>query len=287
MNYTHVDVFGTAPYQGNSLSVVHHASSLTSMQQLAITRELKHFETIFLESLEKPSQFRAHIFDHFEELDFAGHPLLGAAAALHHQHPERHEAQWNFVLNRKNIQVVTRKQRTGYEATMLQGTPEFGGVVPSQFVAPLCAALNLRSDNLHEKLPLEVVSLGLPYVIIPLRSGLETARLRHEDFGAFLRRFGAQFAYLFDVEKNDGRTWNNDGVLEDVATGSAAGAVGAYLTKHAQLQPNEAYRLRQGRFLGRPSELNVIAFGTPHDITDVSVSGQAFVIGHGVLEVLP
>ncbi|MGZ3585472.1 MAG: PhzF family phenazine biosynthesis protein, partial [Ktedonobacterales bacterium] len=84
LEYLHVDVFSHAPYSGNSLAVFPNASGLSRDQMLRITQELRHFESIFLEPADDSNTVRARIFDLFEELPFAGHPTIGAAAVLHH-----------------------------------------------------------------------------------------------------------------------------------------------------------------------------------------------------------
>jgi predicted PhzF superfamily epimerase YddE/YHI9 len=75
--------------------------------------------------------------------------------------------------------------------------------------------------------------------------GLEQARIVTADFDALLRTVNAQFAYVLDVRELEGRHWNNDGVMEDVATGSAAGTVGAYLTRHERIPAGDEFILRQ------------------------------------------
>src|SRR5688500_18564708 len=84
LEYTHVDVFSQHPYCGNSLPVFPDARGLTAEQMLRITQELRHFEAIFLEPSTLANTVRARVFDLFEELSFAGHPVIGAAATLHH-----------------------------------------------------------------------------------------------------------------------------------------------------------------------------------------------------------
>ena len=107
------------------------------------------------------------------------------------------------------------------------------------------------------------------------------------DFEALLGTVNAQFAYLLDVRELEGRHWNNDGVMEDVATGSGAGTVGAYLTKHGRITAGDEFILRQGRFLGRPSEIRVRSEGTPGEITGMQVGGDVALVGRGVLDVVP
>ncbi|MEU6895355.1 PhzF family phenazine biosynthesis protein [Streptomyces sp. NPDC046557] len=83
MRYTHVDVFTARPHNGNSLAVFPEAEGLTAAQMLAITRELRYFESVFLTpDPSRPRTHRARVFDLAGELDFAGHPLIGAASVL-------------------------------------------------------------------------------------------------------------------------------------------------------------------------------------------------------------
>lgn len=282
------DVFGARPFSGNSLAVFPDATGLDADQRQAITQEMRHFESVFLSGTDTSTRYRAHIHTMQEELDFAGHPLIGAAAALHSKKAALDErATWTFELNRKSITVSTELRDAGWWADMAQGRPEFLGHVTPSAANELLAALNSESDDLHEGLPVEVVSVGLPYVIVPLRSGLDRARIVHRDFSTLLKTMGAQFAYVFDVDASEGRTWDNDGIVEDVATGSAAGPVGAYLAKHGRLRSNETLALNQGRFAGRPSALFVRTSGSGSRIDNVTVSGNVFIIGTGSLHVLP
>jgi hypothetical protein len=89
LEYIHMDVFSRTAYSGNSVPVFLNASGLTSSQMLTLTQELRHFEAIFLEPTMASNTVRTRVFDLFEELPFAGHPIIGAAAALHHTSGER------------------------------------------------------------------------------------------------------------------------------------------------------------------------------------------------------
>lgn len=83
MDFRHVDVFADSPFTGNSLTVFLADGPVTAAQMLAVTREFRHFESIFLQPTATPARWRARVFDLAEELAFAGHPVLGAAAVLH------------------------------------------------------------------------------------------------------------------------------------------------------------------------------------------------------------
>jgi PhzF family phenazine biosynthesis protein len=287
VKYHHVDVFAPRPFSGNSLTVFLDAGSLHRSQMFTITQEMRHFESIFLSPAGAPNTFDAHVFDLIEELDFAGHPLLGAAGVLHSCLNTGDQAVWTFQLRAKTVKVKTERAGKGFRALLDQGRPEFLGEVPSTRREEFAAALHLEVGQLSRDLPLEVVSTGLRYLIVPLEKGLEQARIVRADFEGLLRTVNAQFAYVLDVQELEGRHWNNDGVMEDIATGSGAGTVGAYLTKHGRIRVGDEFILRQGRFLGRPSEIRVRSEGAPGEITRVQVGGDVALVGRGALDTVP
>lgn len=92
---------------------------------------------------------------------------------------------------------------------------------------------------------------------------------------------------LLDESALEIRHWNNDGVIEDVATGSAAGTVGAYRLRHGLARGGEFFILNQGRFAGRPSTLNVRAEGTRERVELVKVGGDVALVGRGTLQACP
>jgi predicted PhzF superfamily epimerase YddE/YHI9 len=120
------------------------------------------------------------------------------------------------------------------------------------------------------------VSTGLPYLLVPLASGLERAHVASADLESYLSRFGAKFAYLFDTSTLECRTWDNSGRVEDVATGSAAGPLCAWLVKMGLRKSDETITLSQGRFTGRPSTITgrVCASG-------IYVSGDVAIFAEG------
>lgn len=287
VTYQHVDVFTSRPYSGNSLSVFPDAATLSSDQMLAITQEMRHFESVFLEPLAVPGHFRARVFDLISELDFAGHPIIGAACALHSLSGDGDAAVWSFQLNNKTAAVTTGRTATGFTASLDQGAPTFLGELPRSRWAEFAAALDLDTTRLSERFAPEVVSTGLRYLVVPLDSGLDRARIVHREFEKLLASVDAQFVYVVDLHTLEGRHWNNDGLLEDVATGSGAGTVAAYMARHGRTEPNQEWILKQGRFVGRPSEIRVQANGTRADIRSVVVGGDVALVGQGILHSLP
>jgi trans-2,3-dihydro-3-hydroxyanthranilate isomerase len=285
LQFVHVDVFSQKPYGGNSLPVFPDAHGLVTAQMLQITQEFRHFEAIFLEPTDLSSVVRARVFDLFGELAFAGHPIIGAAAVLHHSSRHEESCSWRFELPRKAVTITTERTPAGYFGMLDQGEPEFlGAVAGADRISRLFA---LESGDLHPELPLEVVSTGLRYLIVPVRPGvLNRARILQDISGA-LSSVGAQFAVLFDESTLEVRHWNNDGVMEDIATGSAAGCVGAYRLRHGLARGGETFVLHQGRFVGRPSTLRVQPEGTSTQVHSVKVGGDVALVGHGVLQARP
>lgn len=285
--YLHVDVFSPRPFSGNSLSVFPEAAGLSAAQMLAITQEMRHFESIFLEATNSARRFRARVFDLISELNFAGHPIIGAASALHSTLEKDETAEWVFDLNEKSVTVTTRRTPTGFTALLDQGMPQFFGTLAHDRREEFAAALNLDTHDLSERFVPEVVSTGLRYLVVPIESGLDRARIVSRDFERLLASVNAEFVYVVDVHQLEGRHWNNDGLLEDVATGSGAGTVAAYMARHGRTEPNREWVLRQGRFMGRPSEIRVQANGSRAELRNVLVGGDVALVGRGTLYKLP
>tara|TARA_R100000306_G_scaffold62558_1_gene73295 strand:+ start:1638 stop:2420 length:783 start_codon:yes stop_codon:yes gene_type:complete len=259
---------------------------------LQISQELRHFETIFVWSDQAANAFRARIFDLSEELPFAGHPILGAACAMHARSENSAGTQtWNVELPGSRT-VTVDVRRTGipgvnrYEGSLDQGRPEFLTELSTEQIAWFANAFSLNLADIAPYRP-QVISTGLRYLIIPVASNLKDARICVPNLEDRLEQIGADYAYLFDPQTFEGRHWNNDGVLEDLATGSAAGPVGCFAVKHGLALTSGPIKLRQGHFINRPSELEVTVTGTRDDITGVHVAGSVSIMGQGTLFKLP
>jgi PhzF family phenazine biosynthesis protein len=175
-----------------------------------------------------------------------------------------------------------------FSAVLDQGGAEFLDPQADLARAELAAWFSLTERDLDPELPPEIVSTGLRYLIVPVRSGaLSLARIAPPDPETRLSGLGAQFAYLLDTVGLEGRHWNNDGLVEDVATGSAAGCVAAYLRRHDRLGDGQAATLRQGQFTGRPSQITIRAHGAGTRIGSVEVGGDVVLVGTGCLDRLP
>lgn len=285
MKQFHVDVFSQTPFGGNGLTVVFPDRNLSQKEMQQIALEFKQFETIFLTpvSVKEKAVFQARIFTVEEELDFAGHPILGAVAVIHaHFFAEEAEKEITLQLNAKTVLVQSKKENEKekgvYSVIMNQGVAVWGREVSAKWREKYCEILHLKQEELCDQYPMEIVSTGLPYLLVPIQRGLEHVQIQGTDLEALLAENGAKFAYVFDVNKLEGRTWDNLGAVEDVATGSAAGPVGAYLYKHDVFLKNQEILLHQGSFVNRPS---VIRISCKEDTEEILVAGAVVLVASG------
>ena len=257
MQYWPLDVFAERPLAGNGLAVFDDARGLSASAMQGLTQELRQFESIFLLPGATADTFSARIFTLEEELPFAGHPIIGAAALLHHLHSPAEHADWQLQLTAKTVQIHTQRLTQGFYAEMDQGVAEFGAQLSAAQATEFASAFGLDHGEQDRRYPATVVSTGLPYVLLPVTgAGLAKAKQRRA-LDLELLACGAAFVFLLDIDAREGRTWDPAGVIEDIATGSAAGPVAAYLVAHGQAPRDTPLQLNQGRFLQRPSRLQV------------------------------
>jgi trans-2,3-dihydro-3-hydroxyanthranilate isomerase len=281
VEYRHVDVFTDVPFAGNGLIVLFgDASAVRAETMISLTVELRQFELIAVDVEPHPGRVSARIFTAQEELPFAGHPVIGAAAAVHERHAgDEPSRSWVFVIAGREIAVRSRRTGRYYEAEMNQGPAILGSPVIGLDADRFASALDLGDGDLHS-LPMRVVSTGLPYLIVPVVRGLERARIVVDDLEERLAGIGAKFVYVFDPDQREGRTWDNAGAVEDIATGSAAGPAAAYLAAHGLAAADESIVISQGRFVGRPSRIAV----APDGRRELWVGGPVAPVARGVVD---
>ncbi|HEX5818417.1 MAG TPA: PhzF family phenazine biosynthesis protein [Gemmatimonadales bacterium] len=280
--YVHVDVFASGPMSGNGLAVFLHTEGWPTSVLQRLTQEMRQIESIFLSHVGEGGA-SARIFTEDEELPFAGHPVLGAAAVLHREVAgEAMERTWRLSLAERAVTVTTSLADGGITAEMNQGPATFDAALSAADAAPILQRLRLGAGDLVEGLPVQVVSTGLPYLIVPVGAeALGRAGVTGRDLEVLLAHVGARFAYLVDPVGREGRSWDNVGRVEDIATGSAAGPVGAYLWAHGQADDTTAFELLQGRYLGRPSRLGVRRDGHGN----IFVGGEVWPFARGELDI--
>ena len=141
--FFHVDVFATQPLSGNGLAVFLDTDDWSASAMQRVTREMKQFESIFLSQI-SPSGAAARVFTVEEELPFAGHPVLGAAAVLHRAlAPHAPSREWTLKLAHGPLAVRTEGRGSHWLAEMNQGQAIHGSTVSAAELQPILARLGL------------------------------------------------------------------------------------------------------------------------------------------------
>ncbi len=276
-----VDVFAEGPLAGNQLCVVPDPVALDDETMLALAREIGFSETTFVEET-GGDRYRMRIFTPGGELPFAGHPTLGTAFVLVAE--GRIASPATQVVTAGEFRVVVDLER-GF-ARMRQHAPEFGPDVSDR--GRVAASAGLAPAELHPDLPPQVVSTGLPHLIVPAASPEDVGLPRPDvgSLGPLLQEVGADGFYLFATTDEGAKAGMFDATLEigeDPATGSAAGPRGAYMAARGVGGMPRAVRVRQGEEVGRPSVLHVEV--EPEGDSWVTVGGGVFVVGEGSFNV--
>jgi trans-2,3-dihydro-3-hydroxyanthranilate isomerase len=275
--YALVDVFAEAPLEGNMLAIFTDATGLSTQEMQALARETNLAETTFIlprdPAIEAQHGVRVRIFTVQEELKFAGHPTLGTASWLYWNHPVlRGSPSMTLDLPVGPISVRFGEQssdRPGIFGTMRQNPPIFGDIHDRAAVA---AALNLSVEDLDPDLPIQTVSTGMAFCIVPLRSLAAANRLNipQHSAQAWLDRSDAKFFYcMAPADPASGADWHNRMQFyngEDPATGSASGCAIAYLVQHRRAASGQPVVFEQGVEINRPSRIHVQASISAKDI---------------------
>jgi trans-2,3-dihydro-3-hydroxyanthranilate isomerase len=169
---------------------------------------------------------------------------------------------------------------------MRQRDPEFGTPLLREDVARV---IGIEVDEIPSEWPIQPVSTGLTFTIVPFRDRKTLSDLKFSYFQAadFLRNTGANFFYFLCPERREGgldaraRMFFYGG--EDPATGSAAGCAASWMVKHGVAKNDERVMIRQGVECRRPSEIHVQAKREGERVTNVRVGGYAVEILRGTV----
>jgi trans-2,3-dihydro-3-hydroxyanthranilate isomerase len=272
------------------LAIFTDARGLSSEEMQALARETNLAETTFIvprdPELEQQRGVQVRIFTVQEELKFAGHPTLGTASWLYWNHPVLRGAEvitLDVPVGAISVRFGAQEtQRPGVFGIMQQKAPVFGEVHDPAAVA---SALGLAVEDLDPNLPIQTVSTGMAFCIVPLRSLEVSSRLAIPQLAAqtYLDRRDAKFFFCITRAAADsGADWHNRMQFyngEDPATGSASGCAIAYLVYHKATGSGRPVVFEQGLEINRPSRIHVqAAFSTP----DMSVPDLVFVGGRTI-----
>ncbi len=288
-----VDVFTDRALAGNSLAVFLDGRGLTSEQMQDLAREMNLSETTFIlpgeAASEKERGVRVRIFTVQEELPFAGHPTLGTAFVVRNRATPAAPAEVRLDLKMGTVPVrFTEEAGSGVFGEMTQRDPEFGAV---HQVAEIAQLTNLTAEEFDDCGPIQTVSTGMPFTMVPVRSLAAIRRLRVdlERAGEYLARSGGKFFYFVCRETVERKARLHARMIfyngDDPATGSAAGCCAAWMVAHGVAASEEQVLIEQGHEMHRPSSIFVRATkrgrGQDNQIVNVRVGGNCVEVLHG------
>ena len=301
LKFYQADVFTGVPFGGNPVAVFPNAQGLTDFELQQIAREMNLSETVFVfPPTAEAAVVRLRIFTPTQEIPFAGHPVLGTFYVL---------AQLGLIAVTDGVTRVMQECNIGLfpveihaqdgeitRVVMTQPKPLFlGSVEETEDLFHIAKALRLPKYQIVDtKAPVMVVSTGLPVVIVPVRA-LTAVRSIEPDAAAIVElceRFGTNGILVYTtMTVEDQATVHTRmfapaiGILEDPATGSASGAMGAYLVHNGLVEvgPLTEIIVEQGYEIGRPSRILVQVESDDDAIQTVKVGGQVIMVVEGTL----
>ena len=290
-----LDVFTRRPLTGNPLAVFPHATGLDAPTMQALSREMNLSETTFV-TPSRTATRRVRFFTPTAEIPLAGHPTIGT---------------WWMLAESGEIDVpssgtlrVTQETGAGIlpvdlsfangqvtRVVMTQARPQYGPTVDD--IVALGHALGGDDRTVATGPAPQVVNTALPQLMVPvaslrrlqdLPSGGSGAVLSHllDTLGTHCAMCFAREAVSQEAQVHCRMFAPGLGVPEDPATGSAAGALGAYLVRHGLVQPDGGtarITIEQGLEVGRSSLLHVeVDADSAGQPTVVRVGGEAVTV---------
>ncbi|MBO9411076.1 MULTISPECIES: PhzF family phenazine biosynthesis protein [unclassified Ruegeria] len=278
-----VDAFTDRAFGGNGCAVVHGGAGLSDAICMAYVQETSLVECTFTGPSDV-ADIRVRYFLASREIPFAGHPTIATVAAMR----SRGMIDGDSLTLETGAGLVDI-HLNGDEIEMTQVAPQFGAEVPADLVA---SAIGLSADAITS--PPQFVSTGLPFCITVLRdhAALRAAKLAEgplREVAALAGFSGSDMAEPFLVTLQ-GATEGGDTFSrlllappsppEDPFTGSATGAMAAYLWKHG-LMEKDSFVAEQGHDMGRPGQATVTRVGPSEAMTGIKVAGCGHVLMRG------
>ncbi|GHF54764.1 PhzF family phenazine biosynthesis protein [Seohaeicola zhoushanensis] len=281
-----VDAFADRAFGGNGCAVVHGGAVLSEDIATAFVRETSLVECTFTGPSDV-ADIRVRYFLASREIPFAGHPTIATVAAM--------RSRGMIAGDRLTLETqagLIPIAFDGDEIVMTQVAPQFGPEVERSLVAQ---AIRLSPEDIIA--PPQMVSTGLPFCITVLRdhAALRAARLDVEALRRMTETVGygasdmaEPFLVTLKGDTSEGDTFSRlllapPSPAEDPFTGSATGAMAAYLWKHG-LMTLDSFVAEQGHWMGRPGRATVSRLGSPQAMTGVRVAGKGFVLMRGEVD---
>jgi PhzF family phenazine biosynthesis protein len=283
-----VDAFAEEPCAGNAAGVVPEAEGLSADQMERIAGELAQSETAFVLPSEDADR-RIRYFTPAREIDLCGHATVATHAHLHAEgviDPGVHTLETNVGVIDVEVDPDGAVWMTGNDPVVETAAVGYDRVADALGVDPA----TLR--DVGADAPLAVASTGLPFLVVPANfiSAVGDADPDDDAVADLCEDVGAEGVYLFTFDTLDGDATLHGrafvplaGIPEDPVTGTASGAVAAYLERYGVFEgdlPGEM-TFEQGHFVDRPGRVHIRTEG------EIAVGGEAIRTLEGTLAIPP
>lgn len=299
VRYHLVDVFTDRAFGGNPLAVCTNGRGLSSETMQSIAKELNLSETTFvLPPEDTANDYRVRIFTPGKELPMAGHPTVGTSFILAREHMIKLGSDETTIKLEEGVGVIPVrlefKDGVPAQIWMQQPLPVFGPRLED--VRGVAEMLSIAPESIETRWPIEVVSCGVPFLYVPLKS-LQAARsikFRLDVWERVMGALGIAEVFVFTKETElEGSSVHSRmfapalGIYEDPATGAASGPLGCYLVRHEVFSTSQRAEFisEQGIEMGRPSIIKIVIEGSAGEISRVLIAGQCHFMGEGYLEI--
>ena len=284
-----IDAFTHVPYAGNQLAVFPDGGGLSTAQMQALAKEINYSETTFILSADDAvADFTVRIFTPARELPFAGHPTLGTAYAIMDVFDIWADKKDTLRLAMQ-VGVIPLRKEKGV-IWMKQNSPEFFAQHSDR--ERIAGLFDISADDIADVLPVEEVSTGNRILIVPVKTldAVQRAQGNATNMKDFFK--GDLIGpYLFSLETTEPSTQIHSrffaphlGILEDPATGSAAGPLVGYLLKHGVFGDRFEVVNEQGVEMGRRSIIVMRGSRRGEDYA-VEIGGKCAYVGRAEFEI--
>ena len=288
-----VDVFTGTPLGGNPLAVFVGAEGLDEGYMQKIAREMNLSETTFVvPSSDREADFEVRIFTPSKELPFAGHPVIGTAHVLR----EIGKVSSDQKIIQLKLRIGTIPVYVEEDGRLFMEHPQakFLQIVAS--VDLVAESIGLPSSAIDPRWPCQIVSTGIPALFVPIKTlvSMQQIKINSAKLLEIFTPLGTDMIYVFTTETLDRSSTLHSrlfapfiGVPEDPATGSASGAVGAYLAKYCVIEKDifDSIKIEQGYEMKRPASIYVQVKQEGTTIKSIRVGGESVTIIQGQLKI--
>lgn len=297
MRIFQVDAFTHERFCGNPATVVLDADGLKDEVMSAIAREYSHAEVAFVTAADSADHdVRVRFFNARKEALFVGHATIAAHAVLLAL-GRRGTAPFRQACGTGVVEVRVRKMPNarGPVIEFRQTVPELSNPLPFKTTLRVAEALKLPATSLHEVMPARIARKGGTRLLVPIADA-RALGLMAPNFDTLMsigQELGTDGFFVFAVNGGPGPDELTTesrmfcpalGIPEDPASGNAHVMLASYLFEIGEFgQHASGFVGLQGRYLNRPSQIDVRLEIEDGALAAAHVGGGAVIVSEGRL----